>query len=64
MPNMHAKNIVPKKPSAPNDMGLMRYENGIKYIKIDKLHVEIKEREGYFFIKKNGGGGGGNKYRV
>ncbi|MCW1975803.1 UNVERIFIED_ORG: hypothetical protein FHW05_004714 [Pantoea agglomerans] len=56
MPNMYAKNIDPKKLSAPNNMGLMRHENGKKYIKIDKSHVEVKEREGYLFIKKNGGG--------
>ncbi|EOS92636.1 hypothetical protein LU631_25785 (plasmid) [Erwinia tracheiphila] len=56
MPNMHAENIDPKKLSTPNDMGLMRHENGRKYIKIDKSYIEVKEREGYFFIKKNGGG--------
>lgn len=55
MPDMHAKNIDTKKLSAPNDMGLMLHENGRKYIRIDKSYVEVKEREGYFFIKKNGG---------
>jgi len=56
MPDMYAKNIDSKKLSAPNDMGLMLHENGRKYIRIDKSYVEVKEREGYFYIKKNGGG--------
>lgn len=52
MPNMHAENIDPKKLSTPNDMGLMRHENGRKYIKIDKSYIEVKEREGYFSSRK------------
>ncbi|HGY3149399.1 TPA: hypothetical protein ACNVU4_003504 [Morganella morganii] len=54
MPNMYAKNIDPKKLSAPNDMGLMRHEDGGRYIKIDKFYVEVKKRKGYFFIGENG----------